>query len=810
MWLQDFITGTKWFFRGVKRGDWLWLMLAVMIASSSITVVELLAKTVKTSMMAQATNSLGADFIITSSRPIEQKWLEKAKNLNLEVAHSESLITMALSGDDFQLVQLTAISENFPLRGEKILLDKNKQQILVEPALITLMSLTENSKVLLGSLNFNVAGEYNPQNLSISSVFAHKILMPLANLDETGLKGAGSRVNYQFLVAGSEKSVESFSNLVQKENSPHLQVISAKSPTEDIAKSLDTAWLFLELSALSAILVAGLSILIASRFYLQRWQGSIALMRSFGADRNQIFRLFAWQLSWLSVVSSLVGVILGSWLFQLITPLLAEYFTPLITPNVGWVHLHGFLMGVLVLWGFAWQSFNQAVQTSPLQLLNSTTSSSQISSWLISLALITLLVVSVTGYVFWVLLGLLVVSASLYLSAIALLTLIGYWQKRSKGWLKISLSALTREPALVKMQLISVGLVLFVLMLMTFVRQDLMQNWQMSLPKNTPDTFVMNIQPDQKKSVLEVFSQHKMEVELISMARGRLVAVNDQKLDPAKQESMRAQRLLKREANVGIMPFPVSYNKIIARQDKTDNSLPSVSVEQDIATLFNLALNDTVTFNFSGQNITYQITSIRKVEWQSFRINFFFIVESSEQTLPISYLGNFRLIDSKLSSDKLTKELATKAPGVLLIDAKKILKQLQTIMEQASWSVSSLYLFTLLASLIVLFSATLSSQQSRIQSWLLLRTMGATHKKVLKIGLMEFALLGVFAGLLAASFAQLVSMLVSYFALKMTPQFSLELWFISLVSGVAILLIVGLLTQKKYLRLSPYEMSKKW
>ena len=147
---------------------------------------------------------------------------------------------------------------------------------------------------------------------------------------------------------------------------------------------------------------------------------------------------------------------------------------------------------------------------------------------------------------------------------------------------------------------------------------------------------------------------------------------------------------------------------------------------------------------------------------------------------------------------------------MLLIDAKKILKQLQTIMEQASWSVSSLYLFTLLASLIVLFSATLSSQQSRIQSWLLLRTMGATHKEVLKIGLMEFALLGVFAGLLAASFAQLVSMLVSYFVLKMIPQFSLELWFISLVLGVAILLLVGLLTQKKYLRLSPYEMSKKW
>ena len=811
--LKDGLTASKWFFRGLKRGDWLWLMLAVMIASSSITVVELVAKTVKDSMLAQAAESLGADLILKSSRPIDSKWFEKAKQLKLQTSESQTLITMALSGDEFQLVQLQAVADNFPLRGEKarfsITESGAKDSVFVEPALTALMNLTENSQILLGEKTFRVAGEFQSKTVGFSGAFAPKILIPLTRLSATQLKGAGSRVTYQLAIAGRTQAVDEFALFVAKENSPHLQVLSAQAPNQDLAKALDTAWLFLELSALSAILVAGLSILIASRFYLQRWRASIALMRSFGADRKQIFRLFAWQLSWLAVFSSLLGVILGSGLFQLALPFLADYFSPVITPELGWLHIHGFLMGFLVLWGFAWQAFSQAVQTSPLELLKSPQSSSQTPAWLVSFILITVLVISVTGYVVWVLLGLIVVSGLLYLSAVVLLALISRWQKSSKGWLKISLSALTREAGLVKMQLISVGLVLFVLMLMTFVRQDLLQNWQVSLPQDTPDTFVMNIQPDQKKQAIAILEQHQIKTELIAMARGRLVAINHRPLDSSTQTTVKARRILEREVNIGVMNFPVSYNKILESTDFSRLSFPKVSVESGIAELFNLKVNDVVSFSFNGQTVDYQIQSIREVEWQSLRLNFFFIVEPSKTALPISYLGNFRLQGLAVTSSELTRALAVNLPGVMLIDAQKIIQQIKIIMEQASLAVSGLYLFTLLASLIVLFSATLASQHTRMQSWLLLRTMGASHRVVLKIGLMEFILLGGFAGLLAASLSQITSLLISQFALSVTSQLSVDLWISSLLVGVGILVMIGWLTQRQYLHLSPYEMSKK-
>lgn len=820
---REITTASSWFWRGLKRGDWLWLMLAVMIASSSVTLVSLLGQTVKGSMLRQAADNLGADYVLQSARPIDAKWQLLADSLGLESAQSQMVITMALSGENFQLVQLKAVSDNYPLRQSSVQKDKVKHpikpnQIWVESSLMALMKLKPKSQILLGETHFQLAGHFVPSGITAGiSNFAPQIQMSLSQLPKTGLVGAGSRVQYALSLAGNTEAIEAFSKQVKRADSPYLQAISAQAPSEDLAQSLDTAWLFLELAALSAVLVAGLSILIASRFYLSRWQNSIALMRAFGASEAKMSRMFAFQLSWLAIAASAVGVAVGWLIFQLVLPIVANYFQPLVIAKSGYIYLHGFAMGFLVLWSFAWQAFRNAVKTPAIQLLKTTESLPQTSNWLISFGFILLLVVSITGYVFWVLLGLIVVGFSLYLAAVGLLALLKYWQHHSHGWFKLAIAALVRESALVKIQLISVGLVLFVLMVMTFVRQDLMQNWQASLPKNTPDTFVINVQPDQKATAETLLQQKHLPTELVAMARGRLVKVNGQAIE---QETLapRAKRLLARESNVAVLDEPPKYNTVLQSETSENlatlaasvRSLPKVSVESSIAELFSLKLNDVLTFNFSGQNYAYRISSIREVKWQSFRLNFFFIVEPTDVILPISYIGNFALKNTQVDVQELTKQFAEQTPGVLLIDARRILEQIQTIMAQASWAVSGLYVFTLAASLIVLFTATLASQRSRVQNWLLLRTMGATRNEIVKIGLMEFVLLGALSGLLAGTFAQIVSMAISELVLKTTPHWNIHLWLLSVFSGMLMLLIIGWLTQKQYLKLSPRSMAQKW
>lgn len=827
---RDTLTASKWFGRSLKRGDWLWLMIAVILASSTVTLVKQLGDTVQQSMLRKASESLNADFVIRSSRPIELKWSQIAMDSGLKTAQSTTLTTMALSNDLFQLVQLKGISEAYPLRGsirqtnDLAFQTLQTDQAWVEPKLISLLQLTQQSRLTLGHLELGLAGSIQPSALiNPMSSFAPQIFITLATLNNTQLIGPGSRVTYELSLAGSDKQITAFAKKIAQQNNPHWQTLSAQAPSEDLGNSLKTAWLFLDLSALSAVLIAGMSILIASRFYLTRWENSMALMRAFGAHNAKMQRLFALQLTWIALFSSLIGVLIGYSLSVLLQPILAGYFDPLIITPPWPALLTGFVSGILVLWSFAWQAFQTALQTSPMQVLKSIPRNPKSIHWLMSFGLLLGLISLMFDLesMLWILPGLVIISLILLLTASLLLKVIQKLQGYSRGWFHIALSNLLKEPGLVKIQLVSVGLVLFVLMLMSFVRQDLLQNWQASLPANTPNTFIMNIQPDQESEVSKILAKQQLSPPLVPMARGRLIAINQQPLIASEQESDRARRMLEREANIALLAELPKYNVITAESDRDYLTLPSVSVEDSIAKLFDIQLGDTLSFNFAGQSSDYQVSSLRKVEWQSFQLNFFFILEPvTERPLAFSYISNFHLpelagmdelTDTPMQNQpklatQLTQEFANKTPGVLLIDVRQIMQQIQGIMNQASWAVSGLYLFTLLASIGVLFTATLASQQSRIQSWILLRTLGAQNKEIIKIGLTEFALLGAVAGILAATFAQIASGLISHYLLKIEVSLDINLWIVSLLSGISLLLLTGLITQYGFLRKSAREL----
>jgi len=830
---RDALTASKWFGRSLKRGDWLWLMIAVILASSTVTLVKQLGDTVQQSMLRKASESLKADFVIRSSRPIEQKWSQMAMDAGLKTAHSTTLTTMALSNKQFQLVQLKGISATYPLRGTlrqtndltfKPLQTLQTDEAWVEPKLISLLQLTQESRLTLGHLELGLAGSIQPSTfINPMSSFAPQVFITLATLNRTQLIGPGSRVTYELSLAGSEKQITDFSEKIAQQHNPHWQTLSAQAPSEDLGNSLKTAWLFLDLSALSAVLIAGMSILIASRFYLTRWENSMALKRAFGAHNAKMQRLFALQLTWIALFSSLIGILIGYSLSVLLQPVLADYFQPLIITPPWSALLTGFLSGILVLWSFAWQAFQAALHTSPMQVLKSVPRNPKSIHWLMSFALLLGLISLMFDLesLLWILPGLVIISLILLLAASLLLKGIHRLQRYSRGWFHIALSNLLKEPGLVKIQLVSVGLVLFVLMLMSFVRQDLLQNWQASLPANTPNTFIMNIQPDQESEVVKILAKQHLTPPLVPMVRGRLIAINQQPLIASEQVSDRARRMLEREANIALLAELPKYNVITAKISRDTLTLPSVSVEASIAELFGIQLGDTLRFNFAGQNYDYQVSSLRKVEWQSFRLNFFFILEPvAERPIAFSYISNFhlpKLADRNEGSDRqkqnhserateLTQAFAKRTPGVLLIDVRQIMQQIQDIMRQASWAVSGLYLFTLLASIGVLFTATLASQQSRIQSWILLRTLGAQNKEIIKIGLTEFALLGAVAGILAATFAQIASGLMSHYLLKIEVSLDFNLWIISLLSGISLLLFTGLITQYGFLRKSAREL----
>lgn len=838
--VQDLLTASNWFFRSLRHGDWLWLILAIIIASLSVSVIKQVGDSIQLSMINKAANSLGADLVIQSSRPIDKKYQQLAKSFSLETRKTLSIVTMAFANEQFQLISLKGVSSPNPLRlpaGQKpiAMTDQSSSDLAVwlEPKLMQLLNLKTGDQITLGTENFSVKGALTPNSLiNPMSQFAPQAQLQLTQLQNIGLLGPGSRANYELQVRGTESNVLAFQQEIEKrlEQAKHSDtqlpwtLISAKAPSEDLGKTLDRAWFFLDLASLSAVLIAGMSILIASRFYLSRWQNTMALLRAYGANNKQMRRLFAGQLFWLSFFSSLIGAAIGLLMAWGLSFVLQDFFEPYTQSSPWRALLIGAVSGMLVLWSFAWQALVESLKTSPMKLLRAVPKPQNWFNWFISFMLLVFLITLMVGLerLIWVLAGLTLLSITLWISASALVWFLQKTNHSLNGWKKIAVTNLLKDVSLLKVQLISVGVVLFVLLLMTFVRQDLLQTWQSTLPENAPNTFIMNVQPDQKSQVEDVLSSHKVKTQLVPMIKGRLIAKNQQPMNVQDQTSPRAQRLLQREANIGILETPPEHNQIIERANPSDtvgadNNLKAVSIEQGIAELLGIKLGDQLTFDFQGEKQEYLVKSIRQVEWQSFQLNFFFIIEpfanaKLEDSLAISYIGNFFLdeqADTQIkTATQLTQVLAQQTPGVLLIDVSSIMIQIKDIMDQASWAVTGLYGFTLVASLLVLFTATLASQQSRLQGWFLLRSLGATQSIITKVGMSEFVLTGLLAGGLAATLAQLSSWFISTQWLDRASPFSWSLWLSSLVLGVAILLLIAWLTQRQYLKLSTLKLKR--
>jgi putative ABC transport system permease protein len=198
------------------------------------------------------------------------------------------------------------------------------------------------------------------------------------------------------------------------------------------------------------------------------------------------------------------------------------------------------------------------------------------------------------------------------------------------------------------------------------------------------------------------------------------------------------------------------------------------------------------------------------VEWQSFRLNFFFIIQPVKaRDLPFTYITNFRSELAQAQTSEIRRQINQNLAGVLWIDAREMIEQVQRIMQQASIAVSVLYLFTLVSSFIVIFTATRASQLGRLRSWLLLRTLGARQADIIKIGLTEFILIGLLAGLFAASLGQVASLLIGYFWLDLSPKLNPMLWLVSISASILVLLAIGWLTQRHPLTHTPKQLLQK-
>jgi putative ABC transport system permease protein len=366
---------------------------------------------------------------------------------------------------------------------------------------------------------------------------------------------------------------------------------------------------------------------------------------------------------------------------------------------------------------------------------------------------------------------------------------------------RYGLASLRRRARSNAVQTASLALGLTAVLLLTFTRNDLVEAWRRSAPPDAPNRFLLGVQPGQLEEIEAFFRAKGITVpELYPMVRGRVTSVNGRPVAEADYSEERARRLIEREFNLSYMAAPPAHNAITAGQWFGPDAR-EISVEEGIAKTLGWKLGDELRFDIAGQGFDARITSLRRLRWDSMKVNFFVIAPPKLlEDMPASYISAFRIEPAQAAA---MNELVARFPNVTLVDVAAALRQAQEVVDQLINAVQFVFLFALGAGLIVLYSALVATEDERRREAAIMRVYGASRAQVSGSQRVEFLAMGAIAGLLATLGAALIGQLLArrVFELDLPP--GLDLWLAGPLAGLALLSVNAWLSSRTVLRASP-------
>ncbi|MFL9710457.1 ABC transporter permease [Methylobacillus sp. Pita1] len=777
------------------------LVFALVLAVAATTSVGFFTDRIESALVRQGGMLLGGDILVAADHAIPDSYIDEARQRGLQSTYAAEFPSMVLHGDDSQLAEIKAVGEGFPLRGELTVLQQRVEPALmltggqaaagiptpgtvwIEPRLASKLGVNVGDSLEVGERNMQVSAilQREPSRGGDMFSIAPRVMMNAADLASTGLIQFGSRVKYQVLLAGEAAGVDDFAAWLKPrlERGEQLQKVTDARP--EMRNALEKAQQFLGLSAMVSVILAMVAMFLASQPYVQKSLDSYALMRCFGASRRFIFRILMSQTLLIAAFGSGLGVLLGfaaqAGLAVLADRLLLETLpAPGVMPAVS-----GLTAGFATMLAVVWPHLARLRDVPALRILRRDLGEQYQAHWLHFVPALLVL----AGLILWqagdAKLGAIVLLALAgLLLAVALLAWLGVRllarlpQNATASWL-LGLAALKRRPGLVVAQVLGFSLGLTALILLAIVRGDLLSSWQQTLPEDAPNRFIINIQPGQITPIKQFFDRSGLHhVDIFPMVRGRLLEINGKPLNVEDYQDDRARRLAEREFNLSWAADMQQDNQLLEGHwwQPSEHGKPMLSLEQGIANDLHLKLGDRLTYDVAGTRLELEITSLRKVEWDTMRANFFAVTPPGVlDNYPSSYITSFHLPGGQ---EQLLNQLVREFPNLTVIDVAALLDQVREIMNKMSHALEYVFAFSLLTGLAVLYAALVATREERVKEATLLRVLGASRRQVLQALWTEFAVIGALAALVATLAAAIMAYYLSSQVFNIPYQFNLR------------------------------------
>lgn len=792
----------RWFWREWKTPSLLIVWLALTLAVACVLALGRISDRIENSMSYQSRELLAGDLVLRSSHPSDPAWLQDAQKAGLTLSQQISFSTMAYATEDEnarpQLVLVKAADKAYPLYGELVTepagLIPSKGEILIAPRLLELLNLNVGDSIDIGDATLKVSGKLIQEPDSGFNPFqiAPRVLMAIEDAPLTGAIQLGSRLTYRDMFAGDRQVIDAFQQKYEQDLRNDQRWYTLSEDNGAVGKTFQRAQQFLLLSVLLTLLLAIAAVVVSMTHYCRSRHQLIAVLKTLGAGRSALRKWIIGQWLVILIAAALLGSLLGL-AFEGILMQILGAMLPKELPSASlmpWVWAIGTLFIIAIIVGS--RPYYQLMATQPSRVLREDAKS---PVWPLYYYLPIVILIVVGGlFVFagvnpllWSILAGIVVVAIL----LALIGWLGLWGLRHVKFrqlsLRLSVSRLLRQPLQTITQMSAFSLSFMLLALLILVRGDLLDRWQQQLPADSPNYFLINMNQSQLEPVTKLLAEFDVKpTEFNPVVLARLTDINDQSAVEWADQRDPNNNTVRRELSL-------TWQSDLAPANVVDKGTwppkaGEVSIEQTVVKELGLKLGDKLTFNAGAQVFSATVSSIRTVDWESLRPNFYFIFsEESLSQMPATWLSSFHYE----GDGQLLTQLSRHYPTINVLDTGAIITQIQQILQQVSQALEVMVVLVIFCGLLLLLAQIQVGMSQRERELVVYRTLGASKKLMRRTLWSEFALLGLMAGLAAAFGAEIALWLLQSKVFDFPWQPEWRMWLLLPLSAAFLLSICG-------------------
>ncbi len=814
-------------------------MASIVLGIAAVVSIQLFRDNLQDNIQQQSKSLMGADYLIDIDETPNERAQAIIDSLN-PVATEVNFVSMIAfpKNGGTKLVRVRGLEGAFPIYGkmktqpeQAATTYQDDKGALVDATLMLQYNIQTGDSIKVGELTLPIIGSLNslPGSSAVMSSVAPPIVIPFGLVPDTELLQFGSRKEYQYYYKADAQT-----NLQQLEDvlEPMLDAENADldthtSTSRRLGRRYENMGKFLNLVAFIALLLGCVGIASSVHIYIREKLKHIAVLKCLGASRKQSFLIYLIQIAGIGIIGGLAGGLIGIGIQESFPYLLQEFLPFEVTisitaqPVIMGVVL-GFLMAVL----FALLSLLNTWYVSPLAALRISDANNSTRPKIAKLVVFGTIILFLFLFSYWLLrdvpyaiafvIGMLITFAILAGIAILTMKLIKLWFPKSLGYTtRQSLLNLYRPNNQTLVLIVAIGLGTFLISTLYFTKDILLSKTEIGGGPQSANIILLDVQPEQGEAISNTIADNNLEViDNIPLVTMRIHSVKGVVASEVQQDTtIRMRRwVFNHEFRTTYRDHTIASEEILEGEwvpEVSAGDVVPISISDNLAEDAQVTVGDKIVFNVQGVLMETVVGSIRMVDWGQLQLNFSVVFPNGVLEKAPQFNVLTTNAPNENSSARLQQAVVADFPNVTVIDLRQVYTIVEDILSKVTWIINFMAFFSILTGIIVLIGSVRTSKYQRIKESVLLRTLGAKDKQILKISALDYLLLGLIGSLVGIVLALLSAMLLAVFVFN-EPFVPSVIPFVVFLPVISLLVLaIGLSNIRGVLQSSPLEVLRR-